>query len=412
MSKPNFNKLLVASAMLANILEFYELTVFGFLAPLMLTQASAAYSFGSKVMGFAMFSIAFFFRPLGAVIFGHIGDKYGRKIALYLCIILMGAATFLIGCLPIDSHFLTLIVALTALRSLQGISAGGEFSGSMIFVLENSPSSKPYGLSSLIGSGAAIGLLVGSVVAYIILHSNNPTWNWRYAFWSGIVLALVAIWIRTKLYDPYAEQVKQAPVKKAPLLEVIKTNPFEILTCISVSALSGTLIYWSSFLTSIGEKKGGLPIAQILFVFLFPLSGLLADRFGANKTRAVALTLILVTIAVCLLPEVSHQIEPLILTVTLCIGTSLFVGQMHFFMFNLFEQRMRYSGLAVSYSIGMGAIGGLAPLLAQITFESFENHIFINAYIISLSLLAMFFILKLKGGKSERTNSRLMEQPA
>lgn len=412
MSKTKFNKLLIISALLANILEFYELTVFGFLAPLILTKACENYSFGSKIMGFGMFAIALFFRPLGAVIFGHIGDKYGRKLSLYISIVLMGFSTFLIGCLPIESYFLFLLIALIVLRSLQGISIGGEFSGSLIFILENSPMGRANTLACLLGAGVSVGVLLGNGVTYLVTNSDDPTWNWRYAFWAGLVLAAIATWIRIKLHDPYAEQVKRIPVRKSPLLEIIKANPLAILSCIAITALSGTLYYWVVFLTSIGDNAIKFPIAPILNMLFLPLAGLLADRIGYSRLMSVGLMITVPTLCINMLPGISDKIDNLLLIAVLVIGATLFQGPMYVLVFNLFQQRMRYSGVAVSFAIGMGAIGGLAPFLAQATYEIFANHIFINCYTILLSLFAMFFIFKIKGGASERTNQEFLEQPA
>ncbi len=408
MKKIKLNKIITA-AMIGNSLEYYDFTLFVFLAPVISPLFFPSEDkIVSIIIGLGTFALGFIMRPLGAIIFGYIGDIYGRKRALTLSILLMALPTFLIGLLPTyETIGVIAPVALILFRLLQGLCAGGEYNGAGIFVVENVDSRKAGFGGGMITSSSAIGSLMGSVVASLCTLEIFPSWAWRVAFLFGIVVGFIGFYIRRRITDVYwAETLNQKkPHSNFPLIEVIKKNPSAILCVIGIAAFSGimstiSMKYVNVFLTtfqkwSSSEALFVTSLGILSYILLAPLSGWMSDKFGGKivmTTGAVA-TLLGIYPVFSLLTSASI-VSVISAQFALVILAAWFQGPMNLFMANLFSPETRYSGLAFSYSIGMAIFGGTTPMIATFLVDWTGSPVTPAFYIILGSLAGLVGVLQ------------------
>ena len=391
LSKQNIQKSLqkkiIISSSLGGILEFYELTVFGFLTPILSKIFYWPGYENSKIFTYLVFAIGFLFRPLGAILFGHLGDRYSRKIALYISILLMGSATCFIGLLPTTySVGIFAPISLILLRIIQGISAGGEFNGAILIAVENTNPNRKGFISSFVGSSGMVGMVIGGSVAKIILNSSDPSFYWRYAFLPGILLALLSTYLRKiSINDIQPEHNK---IHKFPLLEVLKTYPYNIIGSFFIASSAGLIIYTKSIFESGMESKTQFNslIATSLLMIFPPLFGLLSDFWKRTKLMSIGM------IGVIMLITLSFFKINLAYSIFFyCVFASMYLGPMHAWMIERFRYSSRYSAIGFSYSLGTGLVGGTAPLISQTFYEITGSHFYTNLYIIFMGFLTLFF---------------------
>lgn len=369
----------IAAAMIGNSLEYYDFNLFVFLAPVLSPLFFPSEDkIASIIATLGIYAVGYFMRPLGAIAFGHIGDRYGRKRALNLSIILMAIPTFLMGLLP--SYAMAGVLApisLIFLRLLQGFCTGGEYNGAGILAVENVDGRKAGFAGGMITASSAIGCLMGATVASLCTLEIMPDWAWRVAFLFGIVVGIVGLYLRSHIPDVYFTKILNEEKKrlKYPLIEVIKNNPSSILCVIGIAAFSGimyniSMTYVSVFLTvfqkwSPSEALSVMSFGILAYILLAPISGWMSDKFGG---RAIMITGAIATF---------FGIYPLLSLLTSASVTSVIVGQlalvilaawfqgpMNLYMASLFPEETRYSGLAFSYCVGMAIFGGTTTMIA------------------------------------------------
>jgi MHS family proline/betaine transporter-like MFS transporter len=379
MKKTKSSKIITA-AMLGNSLEFYDFTLFAFLAPII---GPLFFPSEDKILsviaGLGTFAIGFMMRPVGAIAFGYIGDKYGRKRALTLSILLMAIPTFCIGLLPVYENIGILApIALIFLRLLQGFCTGGEYNGAGIFVCENVEPHKAGFAGGMITSSSAIGSLTGAIAASIVTLEFMPSWAWRVAFLFGIIIGIVGFYIRRRMTDIYLTELlnKKKQRIRSPLVEAIKSNPSSIICVMGIAAFSGIMSttstkYVSVFLITFqswpaSEALFVMSFGNLIYILLAPFSGWLSDKFGG---RIIMLSGALATLAsiypvLFLLTSESGIVAVVSAQMLLAILAAWFQGPMNLFIANLFKAENRYSGLAFSYCVGMAIFGGTTPMIS------------------------------------------------
>jgi MHS family shikimate/dehydroshikimate transporter-like MFS transporter len=336
----------------------------------------------STIVAFATYALGFLARPIGAGIFGHYGDRIGRKAMLAFTIVIMGTGTFLIGLLPTYSQIgIAAPLLLVCLRLLQGIGLGGEWGGAVLMVVESAPTRHRGLLGAMVQLGYPIGNL--AAIAMFALVAQLPeadlmSWGWRVPFLISILLVGVGLWIRLTLSESPAFEALKArqQVARIPLFEILTHHrrPLLIAIGLKISEIAYASI-GGVFVISYATGKLGLPRGLILTSLMYssvvalgsiPLSGYLSDRVGR---RAMFTFSCLFSMAFAFpLFWLLDTKDPTIITLTVVAAISF--GQMVGFGIGapwyseLFTARLRYSGASLGFQVGAALSGGLTPLIA------------------------------------------------
>lgn len=371
----------VLAASVGNFIEWFEYTLFGFFAAAIATTFFPSGS-ASLIATFAVFGVSFVVRPLGALTFGHLGDKVGRRGVLAVVIVSMSAATFLIGALPsYDAIGVLAPALLLGARVVQGFSAGGEFGGATAFMIEYAPQGRRafYGswqfftqfLAALLSSALGTALSAG------MSEQALTNWGWRIPFLLTLPLGLVGLYLRLRLDEtPQFKAVEHGGnAGRAPLLVAVREHWRTVLLVIGliVSGTTGTYMI-EAFFPAYLVKKVGLPQQQVftamlislsVLVVLIPLWGLLADRIGRCRPLLIASPLGLVVLAVPIYWLLLHAtfVTTVVAYVLLTVVLSPATGALATVMSDLFPTQVRYSGLSLAYSTSVSLFGGFTPLV-------------------------------------------------
>ena len=373
-------KKVMMAGVIGNALEFYDFSLYGFLAPILSGLFfPSSDPFVSIILTYCVFATGFLMRPLGAAFFGHIGDRYGRKRALSLSIILMAIPTSLIGLLPTyDQIGFIAPLLLVLCRLIQGLCAGGEYKGAAIFVMEHQQKNKSGFAGSIICASCSLGSLLGLGVAQLCLTLNLPSWGWRIPFLIGFFIGAIGLYIRRNLDEsPQFEQAKAShETTKIPLLEALKKQPTSMLCIMGLAWLNGAMyytcfVYLNTFLMdkgwSITQSLPVLACGMIIYTILAPLAGYLADRYTTIKVMRYATVAISILAIPCFLCFNSHHFFIIMLTQMVLSGAAaMFSGPLNAFMMTLFPTKDRYSGIAFSYSMGMAFFGSTTPMVLTV----------------------------------------------
>ena len=410
--------------MIGGILEFYDLTIYGFLAStLSLLFFSFDNPFLSLILGYSLFSIGFFFRPLGSVLFGYIGDKYGRKTALCSSIITMACATTMIGLLPTyETIGIFAACALVVARVAQGLSAGGEYSGAIIFAIEHTKASSRGFAGSLVVSGCMGGVFLGSLSSFVFTSSLMPSWGWRIPFLVGGAISLIGFYIRRNLDEtPQFRNLKQHENKKTPLLDGIKKNPLLCFSTFGIAGASGIILYVISVymplhLKQIGNVSNNISrifpvVCTFIMMISIPFFGFLSDNMRRDTLMKIGyLTLSVIIFPAFSLINTGDSTSILMAAVILATASTIFMGPMNTYIVELFSVSQRYSCSAVFYSLGMGILGGTAPAVGVILSSYDKGYWLLATYLICGCLLGFISVMISASRKVQRPNSLLLEQ--
>ena len=380
----------VFSGMIGNALEWYDYALFGHFA----TVISKLYvpsnnEYISLISAFGVFAAGFFMRPLGAVIFGHIGDKFGRRTALTSSIILMAICTGCLSILPTHAQIGILApILLTVIRLFQGISLGGEFSGSMVFMAEYAKKNRGVVASSCLFSaclGILAGAFVGSFVAQALSQEAFEAWGWRIPFMLGVAIGIVGLYIRHNIDEsPRYKEAKENgelaldPVKRtfrkywAALLigvgiYLTVTVPFYTLT-----------VFINSFMSKILHHELGMSlfintIAILTMTFLIPLSAYISDSIGRKPILVwSSLALLIVSYPCFVLLTMDGFIYPMLGQLLFAIPLGFFLGPVPIVLVELFPIAVRYTGMSLSYNFAAALFGGTTPIVSTWLIEKSE----------------------------------------
>jgi MFS transporter, MHS family, shikimate and dehydroshikimate transport protein len=401
-------KRIVVSSVIGTAVEWYDFLIYGTASALVFNKLFFPLSDPAlgTIAAFGTYAVGFLARPLGAAIFGHFGDRAGRKAMLVMTIIIMGLSTFLIGLLPTyDQIGIAAPVLLVLLRLLQGIGLGGEWGGAVLMVVENAPARN----RGLLGSMVQIGWPVGNLAAIGIFavlsqvpESDFLVWAWRIPFLISIVLVGIGLYIRMQLEEtPVFRQIEaKNEVAKLPLVEILTQHrrPFFTAIGLKLSEISYATI-GGVFTISYVTGKLAMPrnviinaifLSAVVALMVIPLFGWLSDRIG-RKTMFYASCLFAMTFAFPMFRLLDTK-NPL--TITLTIIAAITFGQMVGFgvgapwYSELFAARLRYSGASLGFQIGAALSGGLTPFAAA-TFMAWTGGATwpISVYLIVLAVI-------------------------
>lgn len=392
----------LAASMLGNGLEWYDYALYGHMAFII----SALFFPGADptvqlLSTFGVFAVGFVFRPLGAVLFGWIGDTYGRKASLVMAILMMAIPTGCIGLLPTYAEIgIWAPVLLTVIRVFQGLSLGGEFSGSITYIVEHAPHQRRglAGAASLVS--LVLGFMLGSAVALafssMLSREDFETWGWRVPFLFGIVIGLVGLYLRKACEEsPAYEQAKSdGTLAKRPVIEAVSGHWREMLQAFGIYITVTMPFYLTSiYLISFTEKHLGQTTAQALTingcVMAAMLASLLVTAWLSDIVgrRRVLLASALV-IGACVVPlfqwmEGGDFTQILLAQVIFGTIVGCYLGPVPAVLVELFPTRVRYTGMAISYNLAAALFGGTAPMVCVWLLATTGTALSIGMYVMA-----------------------------
>jgi metabolite-proton symporter len=374
----------VFASLIGATIEWYDFFLYGVIAGIVFNQLyfPAHDPLVSMVLAYATFAVGFVARPLGGIIFGHFGDKLGRKQMLVLTILIMGVATVLIGFLPTYGQIgVAAPILLLILRIAQGIGIGGEWGGAVLMAYEFAPENKRGYYASIPQIGLAIGLCLSSgVVALLSLLPDEAfmSWGWRSAFVGSVVLIAVGLYIRLKVAETpdFAVVKEEQKELKIPFVELIRTYPRNILLGMGARYIDGvffnvfavfSIVYLSKHVQV--DRTTALwlvSLSALVMVATIPLFGKLSDRWGRPKTYAIgSLLLALVTYpAFMLMGSGSLPLIALALIVPFGIIYAMCYGPEAALFSDLFDVKVRYTGISFVYQFSGIFASGITPIIA------------------------------------------------
>ena len=411
-AQPTDPRRTVLAATIGNALEWYDFAVYGFLAPILgKLFFPADDAFASLLAAFGVFAIGYAARPIGGVLFGHLGDRIGRKLALLLSIMAMGTATLAIGLLPDHSQIgTTAALLLVLLRVAQGLSVGGESTGSIVFLAEHAPPASRGLFTSFAQFGNLTGFLLGSAVgaltANVLGQEVMDSWGWRLPFLIGALIAVAGLILRRKLTEPPVVRRSQQDHTMPVVLAlrdywrvVIRLIVLMMAGCVGFYML---FVYATAYLTQQMHLSTAraLDINTTSLVFMIaatPLAAMLSDRVGRKPMLFVAA--IGGFVFAWPLWWLMHQNDSLLILAGQ-MGFALFFG-MTFAVIPAvvaehFPTGVRCSGAALGYNLSLAIFGGTTPLVATYLVARTADDFAPIYYFMAVALLQFIALIGLK----------------
>lgn len=405
------------ASMVGTTIEWYDFFLYGTAAALIFNKLffPAFDPLTGTLAAFATYAVGFLARPLGAVVFGHYGDRIGRKSMLLATLLLMGIPTTLIGCIPTyDSIGYGAAVLLVLMRFLQGMAVGGEWGGAALMAVEHAPPGRKAFFGSLPQAGVGAGLILSSLAMATVSQLPEAellSWGWRLPFLASVVLLAVGAFIRLRVAESpaFAEVKRTGHQVKLPVVEVFRHYPRVVLAAVGARLAETTWFYTvvTFSLTYITQQLGlpkavaldAIVVGAVVSLITIPLAGLASDRFGPRQvflTGAVLLCFAAVTFFQLL---ASRESELLVVAMVMAIGgvfPLLYAPQSALFSAQ-FPAEVRYSGISLSVQLAGAVAGGAAPIVATTLLAAGNGDPWlISVYLITLAVLALFCGYQLK----------------
>lgn len=372
------------ASMMGTTIEWYDFFLYGTAAALIFNKIffPAFDPITGTLAAFATYSVGFFARPLGGFVFGHFGDKLGRKSMLLITLFLMGIPTILIGLIPsYESIGYWAAVLLVLMRFLQGIAVGGEWGGAVLMAVEHAPEGKKGFFGSLPQTGVAPGLILSSLAMGAVAslpEEDMLSWGWRLPFLASVALLLVGWWIRAKVagspdFEQMSKKGKQVPI---PALEVLRHYPREVLLVVGGRLAEVTWFYTvvtfalAYATTTLGVERSVMLDATVwgafAALFTMPLFGVLGDRIGF-KWVFMAGTICMLAFSstfFSMLGSLDSRTITLALVIAIGLVYAALYGPQGGLFSTQFPPEVRYSGISIAVQVSGAIGGGLAPLVA------------------------------------------------
>lgn len=417
-------KRVVVASMAGTVVEWYEFFLYGTAATLVFSKvffAQTGNDLDAILAAFVTYAVGFVARPLGGVVFGHFGDRYGRKKLLQFSLLLVGVATFLMGCLPtfgqVGYWAPTLLVVL---RFIQGFAVGGEWGGAVLLVAEHSPSRSRGFWASWPQAAVPVGNMLATVVLLALTASLSDaaflSWGWRVAFWLSAVVVLIGYYIRTKVTDApiflaVQQEAEQEKAVSFGVVEVLKRYPRGVFTAMGLRFAENIMYYLVvTFSITYLKVQVGADTSDILWWLLvahavhfvaIPIVGRLSDRVGRRPVYLVG-----AIGAGCwgffafpMMNSANYLVIMAAIIAGLVIHAVMYAPQPAL-MAEMFPTRMRYSGVSLGYQVTAIVAGSLAPIIAVRLLEVYDSSLPIALYLAGaavITLIALAFTRETAG---------------
>lgn len=425
MHKKDMRRVLIAS-LVGSSIEWFDYFLYGTVAALVFNTmffVSEDPSIG-LILAYASFALAFFIRPLGGVIFSHIGDRIGRKKTLVLTLSLMGIATFGMGLLP--TYYTIGIwapILLITLRLVQGLGIGGEWGGAMLLAVEYAPKEQRGFFGSVPQMGVTIGMVLGTLslsIMTLLPEEAFMSWGWRVPFLLSALLVAFGLWIRNGIEEtPSFKKVQsQGTIPKIPVVDTFKYHWREVLIAVGAKVVETAPFYiFGTFVVSYATKNVGhsnsevlmaVMVATIITTILIPFMGKLSDKVGRKPLYVFG------TIAMGLyafpyfwmLNEGSNFMMFLATIIGLGVIWAPITAVLGTMFSEIFAAEVRYTGISLGYQIGAALAGGTAPLIAATLLLKFnDSYVPVALYIIFTTLISLTAIWAVKDRKNQELDT-------
>ena len=405
----------ILAGVIGNVLEWYDFAVYGYFVPTISKLFFPNQTpLVSLLLTFSVFGVGFVMRPVGSVVFGQYGDRYGRKRALSAVIFLMAISTFAVGMLPTYASIGVLApLLLVVCRLLQGLSGGGEWGGAAAYLVEYAAPGRR-GLTGSwqqvsVGGGFLLGSLTAALLTTWIAPDDMLAWGWRIPFLLGVLVGVVGTIMRWRLDDTpkFEELASHGQVAGSPLVEAFTTfrRPTLIAFGITLHNTVGyyaVLIYLTTWLTNIIKMPRSTALwigttCLVGFVVIVPLMGALSDRIGRRPLFiASCVGYIVLAYPMFLLASTGVPAYALIAQLVLVMLLALYAGPGPAVYCELFPTQVRYTALSVGYNIPVAIFGGFAPFIATWLIQATGNPLSPAFYVMAASLVTLITMIWVK----------------
>lgn len=410
---PTGLKRVVVASMAGTVVEWYEFFLYATAATLVFNKvffAQGTSEASGLIAALLTYAVGFVARPLGGVVFGHFGDKYGRKKLLQFAILLVGAVTFLMGCLPTYAQIgVWAPILLVILRFLQGFAVGGEWGGAILLVAEHSPKDQRGFWASWPQAAVPVGNMLATVVLLVLTNLLPETaflsWGWRVAFWLSAVVVLIGYYIRTKVTDApifmaTQEEIDRVKAVSYGVVEVLKRYPRGVFTAMGLRFAENIMYYLVVTFsivylkTHVGADTSDilwwLLVAHAVHLVVIPQVGRLSDRIGRRPVYIVG-ALAAGTWGFFAFPLMNSG-SYLLIMAAIILGLvihALMYSPQPAIMAEMFPTRMRYSGVSLGYQVTSIVAGSLAPAIATWLLDRFDSAVPIALYLAGASVITL-----------------------
>jgi metabolite-proton symporter len=415
----------VAASFIGTAIEWYDFFLYGTAAALVFNKLffPTVDPVAGTMAAFGTYAVGFVARPFGGVLFGHFGDRFGRKSALVATLVLVGLSTFAIGLLP-TYHTAGVLapVLLVLLRFVQGLGVGGEWAGAVLLVAERGDPRWRGFSASWVQAGAPVGLLLATGafgLATLLPEGEFLSWGWRVPFLLGVVLTGVGLFLRLEVLESplFAKALAEQKPDTLPLLEVLRKHPRNVLLAMGARiAENGYYYFFTVFALSYGTQHLGLPrsvlldgvlIAACAHLVATPLFGALSDRVGRKPVYlGGALFLGCFAFPFFWLVGTGNPAWVYVAIVVGMLGHAAMYGPQAAFLSELFGTRVRYTGASLGYQLAAPLSGGVAPLVATALLKWSAGDPFpVGVYLAAMALVTVVAVLLAAETKSRDLES-------
>lgn len=383
----------IAASVVGNTLEWYDFFLYATAAALVfgdLFFPVGADPLTNTLVSFAGYAVGFAARPFGGLVFGHVGDRYGRKASLFWTLSIMGLATFLIGLLPTYAQIgVWAPIALVTLRIFQGIAAGGEWGGGVLLITENAPAGREGMFGALSQTGVGLGFVLSTFAFYLaglLPQEDFVSWGWRVPFLVSISIFAVGLFIRFRVSETsdFREAGKKADgPQHAPLVEVLRKHPREMLvgigarlaeTCGSHLFVTFALAYGKAVGAKVDTLVLGVTLGMLADSLMMPVFGALSDRFGRRRIYMLGALAMAAFAYPFFLMLGSGSTATILLAFVIGNGLchAAMIGVQPAMYSEMFSARVRYSGLAMAHEVS-SLIVGFSPMIATALYVHYRD---------------------------------------